>query len=539
MQNKLWTKGIVIGIILLFFGASVVPLVNLVKAQGPVFNLRTQQDFFTIGDAIADLGTINGDTIIVDSGTFHETIVINKGIDLIGYDTGGGTPVIDANGFYTAVVIAYEEVRFEGFTVINAEGNGIQVVANSPSIVHNTISTIGQDGCGINLGNWDGDGICYDGQIFDNTILNNFFGIVGSGSGCSIYRNVITNNWIGIDLLQSGGNSIYDNIVTGDYEWGIYLSGSPGNYIFNNNFNNWENAYDDASNGINYWYLDKTEGTNIMGGPYLGGNYWGGSNGYSGVDSDGDGIGDTLTPYNSNGYIQNGGDYLPLIGPAEPSPIQNLNTSEYFDTIQAAISDIDTVDGNIIQVSSGTYQESIIVGKRLTLLGVDTGSGRPIIDANGELYGCQLNCHNITLKGFVVMNAATAGINTNYLSEDGGYATIQDNIITNNGDGILLYDQTGFDVIADNDINNNSYNGIDSYGNGKHNVFTGNSIQDNQWDGILVYYSCYSTFENNTIKNNLLYGIYIGTYAHDNLVDNNFFSGNVFGNAMDDAWGGS
>ena len=116
-----------------------------------------------------------------------------------------------------------------------------------------------------------------------------------------------SNNEYGIYLHNwSNNNSLTNNIVLNNVK-GIYLGWSSDNLIYNNYFNNTNNAYD---NGNNIWNITKTPGTNIVWGPYIGGNYW---SDYVGNDTDGDHLGDTLLPYNCSGKIKHGGDYHPLI----------------------------------------------------------------------------------------------------------------------------------------------------------------------------------------------------------------------------------
>ena len=144
----------------------------------------------------------------------------------------------------------------------------------------------------------------------NNDVSNSsYFGIIVGSS----WNNTITgfdnisNNGYGIAFYDSTNNTLANNTVYSNIEYGIYLESSSDNVIYNNYFNNTNNAWD---NGTNSWNITKTAGTNIIGGSWLGGNYW---SDYIGKDTNGDGLGDTLLPYTSNGGIQNGGDWLPLV----------------------------------------------------------------------------------------------------------------------------------------------------------------------------------------------------------------------------------
>ena len=64
--------------------------------------------------------------------------------------------------------------------------------------------------------------------------------------------------------------------------------------------------------------------------------------------------------------------------------------------------------GDTIEVQSGTYYESIIIDKRLTLRGIDTGKGLPVIDGSAKRDTVTLNADRIVLENFIITNSGNS-----------------------------------------------------------------------------------------------------------------------------------
>lgn len=178
-------------------------------------------------------------------------------------------------------------------------------VTNNTVRNSNFKSNTGQDGYGIFLtGN-----VTYNNFINVTLDLNARGLSTQSSSNYNTFTdlNVNGNTEYGIEINESSDNEITDSLIENN-PVGISIGdGAVSNMIYNNYFDNTNNARVYADSGVNDWNTTKTAGTNIIGDSYLGGNSW---SDYSGQDLDGDGLGDTSYSLGASNY-----DYLPLIHP--------------------------------------------------------------------------------------------------------------------------------------------------------------------------------------------------------------------------------
>src|SRR4030042_4176186 len=158
LPNKIWTKGIVIGIVMLFIGASVLPFVKNVRAEPTTvyvdddFTASTPgwgYDHFNMIQNGVD-GVAIGGTIIVYNGTYVENVMIDKPVQL--YGENRNSTIIDGGNLTSTIRITADHVVFNGCTVIN--GNNVYPNAGiyldnveGSTTNHNTVS--GNNGHGI------------------------------------------------------------------------------------------------------------------------------------------------------------------------------------------------------------------------------------------------------------------------------------------------------------------------------------------------------------------------------------------------------
>ena len=152
-----------------------------------------------------------------------------------------------------------------------------------------------------------------ENRLIQNNLSRNNYGVhMWNSDDNHVTDNRIDGNKWGISLrFYSERNEIEGNSISNSIYVGVVLSFSFYNSIHNNHFNNTDNFIIYPVTNKNYWNTTKTLSTNIVGGPYIGGNYWG--------KPDKTGFSDTCSDTNSDGICDssytlatNNVDHLPL-----------------------------------------------------------------------------------------------------------------------------------------------------------------------------------------------------------------------------------
>ncbi len=372
----------------------------------------------------------------------------------------------------------------------------------------------------------------------ENKVTNNFYGInvYNSDKNTICCNNITNNNNNGLTLSSSNDSTIAKNMISGHYMWGIHLSSSDNNTISSNTildnlygdinlsasnknliYNNIiSNANSVSDDGENNWNISKTLGENIIGGPFIGGNYW---LDYPGSDINGDRIGDTSIPYGAK-------DYLPLIGQRAVYIDDNYNAStpgwqiDHFDNIQAGM-DILANNGSAF-ISNGIYQENIHINKGINIYGENVED--TVIDGCNTRYDViEINSHNVTLRNLTIKNG------------EYGIKLSSNNSITNctfrNNSKAIFGDGASNNNISCCDFFGNQM-GINLGWNSVKNSIENCNIFANENSGIYIYRHSNITVSNCQIYDNNGTGILFSEWSHGSKIYNNTVFDNFGGIGM-------
>jgi parallel beta-helix repeat protein len=231
----------------------------------------------------------SGDTIIVPSGTYRESLNINKSLSIIGENST--TTIIDGDGAENVISISSNDVTIENLTITKTtsglSGGGVLVSLSTGVVINDVQITNTSTGLNVDL--------TTNCTFSDNVIANNTYAVLIYDSSSNVFSNnaVLDNSYGVIFNGYLNNNTFYGNTFS-DNTVDVFLSSDTnGNVFYHNNFLD-ENPIQVIAPSINVWSLNGE------------GNYWANYN-FSGPSTNG--IGDE--PY----YIdENNQDNYPLMG---------------------------------------------------------------------------------------------------------------------------------------------------------------------------------------------------------------------------------
>lgn len=254
--------------------------------------------------------------------------------------------------------------------------------------------------------------------------------------------------------------------------------------------------------------------------------------------------------------------------PALPFSMQNevwvnddfpLENSTYFRTIQAGV---DHVNSNgIVNVCNGTYNENVIINKKITLVGVNeyhygNTTGRPIItnpavsiivigkNASGTDIS-NFSIINCNVAGILIMFSDSVNIHLNKITSNGkGIYNIKSpgcsiyrNVVSWNNNEAIFLERSNSCIIEYNFIQYNNMSGIEVYYSGgvvisRNNLsYNGNKTNQGGWNIFLQgNIDQGNTIEANNFYDNDKYGIIRFVQSRKNVWNDNYWNKHLGGN---------
>jgi parallel beta-helix repeat protein len=183
-------------------------------------NIIVPDDYNNITEAVNNAK--DGDTIFVRSGTYVESVSINKNLTLKGENKEN--TIVDGNNLGPAFLVKGENVIITGFKVRNVEsvvevtGNnypGIHLLGASHCYVYdNTVVK-----CGKGVWIYGGSNNC----VTDNLVIGNGCGVLLQATTQNeVFNNTAENGLKGIFVVNSQSNTLKDNVMQGNqYNFGL------------------------------------------------------------------------------------------------------------------------------------------------------------------------------------------------------------------------------------------------------------------------------------------------------------------------------